>query len=113
LFTGRPPPGHPGTVSAQNDVLHTHVSDAIINVWGTVMPNEVSRAEERIVRDPRVMVGKPVVRGTRIPVDLILEQLAFNLDLDDLFGAYPELTIDDVKACLRYAQGAVERDQAA
>ena len=33
------------------------------------------------------MVGKPVVRGTRIPVELILEQFAFNLDLDDLFGA--------------------------
>lgn len=46
--------------------------------------------DERIVRDPRIMVGKPVVRGTRIPVELILEQLAFNLDLDDLFGAYPE-----------------------
>jgi uncharacterized protein (DUF433 family) len=65
--------------------------------------------DERIVRDPRIMVGKPVVRGTRIPVELILEQLAFNLDLDDLFGAYPELTREDVKACLRYAQRAVAR----
>ena len=71
-----------------------------------------SAEDERIVRDPRVMVGKPVVRGTRIPVELILEQLAFNLDLDDLFGAYPELTREDVKACLRYAQRAVERDRA-
>lgn len=67
--------------------------------------------DERIVRDPRVMVGKPVVRGTRIPVERILEQLAFNLDLDDLFGAYPELTREDVKACLRYAQRAVERER--
>jgi uncharacterized protein (DUF433 family) len=67
--------------------------------------------DERIVRDPRVMVGKPVVRGTRIPVALILEQFAFNLDLEDLFGAYPELTREDVKACLRYAQQAVEREQ--
>ena len=67
--------------------------------------------DERVVRDPRVMVGKPVVRGTRIPVELILEQLAFNLNLDDLFGAYPELTREDVKACLRYAQRAVERDR--
>jgi len=67
--------------------------------------------DERIVRDPAVMVGKPVVRGTRIPVERILEQLAFNLDLDDLFGAYPELTREDVKACLRYAQRAVERER--
>ena len=67
--------------------------------------------EERIVRDPGVMVGKPVVRGTRIPVELVLEQLAFNLDLDDLFGAYPELTREDVSACLRHAQRAVELDR--
>ncbi len=64
--------------------------------------------EDRVTRDPRVMVGKPVVRGTRIPVELVLEHLAFNLDLDDLFGAYPELTREDVKACLRYAQQALE-----
>jgi uncharacterized protein (DUF433 family) len=72
------------------------------------MPTSSTGEDERIVRDPRVMVGKPVVRGTRIPVELVLEQLAFNLDLNDLFGAYPELTPDDVKACLRYAQRATE-----
>lgn len=75
------------------------------------MPNSAADPDERIVRDPRVMVGKPVVRGTRIPVELVLEQFAFNLDLDDLFGAYPELTRDDVSACLRYAQRAIERER--
>ena len=55
------------------------------------------------------MVGKPVVRGTRIPVELVIGHLAANPDLDDLFGAYPHLTLDDVKACLAYAQQAVER----
>lgn len=64
----------------------------------------------RIVRDPRVMVGKPVVRGTRIPVELVLEQLESSTDLDELFGAYPDLTLDDVKACLRYARHAVHRE---
>jgi uncharacterized protein (DUF433 family) len=67
--------------------------------------------EQRITRDSRIMVGKPVVRGTRIPVELVLEQLAFNLDLDDLFGAYPELTPEDIKACLRYAQHLVARER--
>ena len=76
------------------------------------MTDVIAEEDQRIVRDPRVMVGKLVVRGTRIPVETILEQLAFNLDLDDLFGAYPELTIDDVKACLRYAQKLVEHDKA-
>ena len=75
------------------------------------MANSATNTDGRIVRDPRVMVGKPVVRGTRIPVELVLEQLAFNLDLDDLFGAYPELTREDVSACLRYAQRAVERER--
>lgn len=75
------------------------------------MADSATDTDERIVRDLRVMVGKPVVRGTRIPVELVLEQLAFNLDLDDLFGAYPELTPEDVKACLRYAQRALERER--
>ena len=76
------------------------------------MTDTIGGEDQRIVRDPRIMVGKPVVRGARIPVELILDQFAFNLDLDDLFGAYPELTIDDIKACLRYAQKLVEHDQA-
>jgi uncharacterized protein (DUF433 family) len=65
--------------------------------------------EERIIRDPRVMVGKPVVKGTRIPVELVLEYLARNPNFDDLFADYPRLTMEDVKACFAYAQAAVER----
>jgi uncharacterized protein (DUF433 family) len=63
---------------------------------------------DRITQDPDVLVGKPVVRGTRIPVALVLGHLAHNPDLQDLFGTYPELTVEDVKACLSYAQAAVE-----
>ena len=55
------------------------------------------------------MVGKPVVRGTRIPVERVIAHLAQNPRLDDLFAAYPELALDDVKACLQYAHVAVER----
>ena len=58
------------------------------------------------MRDPRILVGKPVVKGTRIPVDLVLAYLARNPNFDDLFADYPRLTLDDVKACLAYA-GAV------
>ena len=64
---------------------------------------------ERITSDPAVMVGKPVIRGTRIPVERIIGHLAHNPDLEDLFGAYPELTLEDVKAALAYAQAAIER----
>jgi uncharacterized protein (DUF433 family) len=63
---------------------------------------------DRIVTDPAVLAGKPVVRGTRIPVELVLRHLAQDPDLGELFAAYPRLTLDDVKACLAYAGALVE-----
>jgi uncharacterized protein (DUF433 family) len=71
------------------------------------MARETARYHERITQDPAVMVGKPVVKGTRIPVEKVLDQLAYNPDLDELFAIYPELTREDVQACLAYAQAAV------
>ena len=65
--------------------------------------------EDWIVVDPEIMVGKPVIRGTRIPVELILGQLAQSLDPDELLAAYPRLTLEDVKAVLEYAQALVKR----
>lgn len=52
------------------------------------------------------MVGKPVVRGTRIPVERVIAHLAHTPDLDDLFAAYSELTVEDVQAVLRYAESS-------
>ncbi|MBI2760498.1 MAG: DUF433 domain-containing protein [Chloroflexi bacterium] len=57
----------------------------------------------RIIADPEILVGKPVIAGTRISVELVLEYLAHNLDFDEFFADYPELTMDDVRACLAYA----------
>ncbi len=62
-----------------------------------------------ITVDPRVMVGKPVIKGTRMPVDLVLAKLAANPGLQELFLDYPELTIEDVKACLHYASSLVQQ----
>jgi len=69
--------------------------------------------KDRVVTDPKIMVGKPVVRGTRIPVEHVLGRLAENPDLAELFAAYPELTREDVKACLHYAKAAVGRKRGA
>ncbi len=63
--------------------------------------------QERIVRDPETMVGKPVVKGTRIPVERVLDQLAYKPDLGELFAMFPELTVEDVRACLAYARAMV------
>lgn len=59
--------------------------------------------QERIVQDPAVMTGKPVIRGTRIPVERVVAHLAHNPDLDDLFASYPELSREDVQAALSFA----------
>ena len=65
---------------------------------------------DRILTDPEVLAGKPTVRGTRIPVDLVLKRLSQDLDLPALFASYPRLTEDDVKACLAYAWEIVEAE---
>jgi len=67
--------------------------------------------QDRIVIDPAILAGKPVVRGTRLPVELILKRLAQDLDLNSLYEAYPRLTEADVKACLAYAQTLVEGEE--
>ena len=71
------------------------------------MADEQQTDIDRITINPAIMVGKPVVKGTRIPVERVVAHLANNPDLNDLFGAYPELTVEDVKACLQYAHHAV------
>lgn len=67
------------------------------------MASEEFDYRDRITTDPRIMVGKPVVRGTRIPVERVLAHLEEN-GRADLFGAFPELTEEDARACLAYAR---------
>ena len=72
------------------------------------MPREIAGARAaRITMDPTVLAGKPVVAGTRISVDLVLDRLAADLDLASLLESYPRLTEEDVRACLAYAQALV------
>ena len=67
--------------------------------------------ENRIVVDPEIMVGKPVIRGTRITVELILERLRQDLDVDELLNAFPRLTVKDVKAALEYAEARLKGEE--
>jgi len=66
---------------------------------------------ERIEVNPRVMLGKPVIRGTRIPVELILRKLADGATEADLLEAYPRLTRDDLQAAMRYAADTLAHEQ--
>ena len=73
------------------------------------MTKNAELATHRITQSPEIMAGKPVVGGTRVPVERVLAHLARNPDLNDLFAAYPELTPEDVQACLAYASEVIER----
>lgn len=56
----------------------------------------------RIEINPEIMLGKPVIRGTRIPVELLLRKLAEGATAADLLDAYPRLVADDIKAAAAY-----------
>jgi len=64
----------------------------------------------RIVVDPNVLAGKPVVKGTRIPIYLIIELIAAGMNIKDVLKEYPELKEDDVKAALLYASKLLEKE---
>ena len=61
------------------------------------------RLLERICIDPKVMVGKPVIRGTRIPVELVVRMLAQGMSEAEILREYPRLEPDDIRAALAYA----------
>ena len=60
--------------------------------------------------DPAVLMGKPVVAGTRITVELILEKLAAGETFDQILDAHPRLTGDGIQAALRFAASALRAD---
>ena len=66
--------------------------------------------QERIKADPKIMFGKPVIKGTRIPVELILEKMALGESTEHLLKAYPRITREDIAACLFFALHSVKND---
>jgi uncharacterized protein (DUF433 family) len=65
---------------------------------------------DRIEINPRVMLGKPVIRGTRITVELILRKLGEGATEHDLLEAYPHLTREDIQAAMTYAADAIAHE---
>ena len=66
---------------------------------------------ERIEINPKVMLGKPVIRGTRITVELILRKLSEGASEGDLLDAYPGLTKEDIHAAIRYTADSLAHEE--
>jgi uncharacterized protein (DUF433 family) len=65
------------------------------------------RLLSRIVVDPKVMAGKPVIKGTRIPLDAIIQRVAEGMSFDEVLEDYPNLEKEDIKAALNYSAALV------
>lgn len=70
-------------------------------------------AHPRVSRDPKIMMGKPVIAGTRVPVDAVVRQFAAGADMEWVLKAFPDITADDVRAALAYAAACVSDAPAA
>ncbi|MGH7822319.1 MAG: DUF433 domain-containing protein [Candidatus Binatia bacterium] len=66
---------------------------------------------DRIEVNPKVMMGKPVIRGTRIPVELVLRKLSEGATEADLLDAYPRLTREDIQAAIGYAADTLAHEE--
>lgn len=58
---------------------------------------------QRVVSDPNIMVGKPIIRGTRIPVEMIVRMVAQGMSADEILADYPRLKPVDIQAALHYS----------
>jgi uncharacterized protein (DUF433 family) len=65
----------------------------------------------RIEINPRVCGGKPVIKGTRVPVAVILEQLAYGETWDSILKGFPELAHEDIQAAIFYAKAIIEHTE--
>ena len=66
---------------------------------------------QRITADPAIFGGKPIIRGMRIPVELILSLLAQGVGAEEILDDYPDLQKQDIQACLAYARAAIAGDR--
>jgi uncharacterized protein (DUF433 family) len=67
--------------------------------------------QDRIVVDPAILVGKPVVKGTRLSVEFVVDLLAQGWSEDEILRNYPRLTHEDLQACLHYASARLQAER--
>jgi len=71
--------------------------------YSSKLQGEVAMAHERIETNPQIMGGKPVIRGTRIPVETVLRKLGAGMTFDAILADHPRLTRDDILAAQAFA----------
>lgn len=67
--------------------------------------------QERIIVDPKILVGKPFVKGTRLAVEFIVDLLARGWPENEILRNYPGITHDDITACLKYATSILKAEK--
>ena len=65
----------------------------------------------RIIVDPKIMIGKPVIKGTRLTVEIILEKIAYGESMEEIKQDYPFLNDDDIRAALLYAAKRIAHEE--
>ena len=67
--------------------------------------------EERVTLDPKVLTGKPVIKGTRLAVEFVVDLLAQGWTETEIVDNYPGITRDDIRACLQYASEVLKSER--
>lgn len=67
--------------------------------------------QTRITLDPNILVGKPIIKGTRLAVEFIVDLLAQGWTTDEILRNYPGITLEDIQACLSYASATLKAEK--
>lgn len=67
--------------------------------------------KDRITVNPDIMLGKPIIKGTRITVEIILKKLSDGMTVEELLTAYPHLTKDDILAAISYSADVIAQEE--
>lgn len=67
--------------------------------------------KDKICISPDIMLGKPVIRGTRITVEFIIKKMSEGMEIEDIISEYPPVQRDDIMACLAYSADVISKDE--
>jgi uncharacterized protein (DUF433 family) len=84
---------------------------AVPDFWDDEQAEVLMDWRERIVVNPKVLVGKPVVKGTRIAVELVIDLMARGYSKEQIIEQYDHITVEDIQACLAYASETLRSER--